>query len=325
MIGFHKACNDQLPRGLYLGYMKLRSSVDMMSVTVSKSNPNILPYFKIRDNPHISKQEWAALKLCLRPGTVEKASSGSSSSLIHSNLSASASQLYLATLQQQKEVVESSKDSAGAGANNQNGGAASGVGCTQFGNYLTANSPTPTSPAQNQSITGGGGTSVSVASSGSSNPTTTSQLSQLQQLACSSVNPNSTMPSRCSSSASRVTEADAKCTKEQTSPPSTAPSTNRNLSFAEKHSFQNLLKFMDNLTHAAYNFLQQIGLTDGEHCDAHRLYSLEVIELSPDVSFILLLPPVDEVCSIFNHGDTLQGPNLIYLPLKIFELSKYLR
>lgn len=133
MIEYHRACNNQLPRGLYIGYVKLRSSVDMMSVLVAKAAPNILPYAKIRENPHISKQEWAAVKLCLRPGSMTTGSSssfaGSSSSLIHSNLSTSASQLYLATIQQQKEVVESGNNSS------------------TFGNYLTANSPTPASPA----------------------------------------------------------------------------------------------------------------------------------------------------------------------------------
>lgn len=131
MIEYHRACNNQLPRGLYIGYVKLRSSVDMMSVLVAKAAPNILPYAKIRENPHISKQEWAAVKLCLRPGSLTTGSSssfaGSSSSLIHSNLSTSASQLYLATIQQQKEVVETNNST--------------------FGNYLTANSPTPASPA----------------------------------------------------------------------------------------------------------------------------------------------------------------------------------
>jgi len=95
----------------------------------------------------------------------------------------------------------------------------------------------------------------------------------------------------------------------------------RHLSFAEKLSFQQLLKFLQMLNQTAGHFLQTLGVTDGEHCDAHRLYSLEVIELSPEVAFILLLPPVDEVCSI-SFDSMIQVPNLIYLPLKIFELSK---
>lgn len=142
MIEYHRACNNQLARGLYIGYVKLRSSVDMMSVLVAKAAPNILPYAKIRENPHISKQEWAAVKLCLRPGSMATSSSsalaGSSSSLIHSNLSTSASQLYLATIQQQKEVVES----MGSGGGKENNSSAN-----QFGNYLTTSSPTPASPA----------------------------------------------------------------------------------------------------------------------------------------------------------------------------------
>lgn len=143
--------------------------------------------------------------------------------------------------------------------------------------------------------------------------------------------------SRCSSSAStRTAEPAESSTAAATTTTATGTSgtgntatnrTPRHLSFAEKLSFQQLLKFLQMLNQTAGHFLQTIGVTDAEHCDAHRLYSLEVIELSPDVSFILLLPPVDEVCSISTNysADSLTTiPNLIYLPLKIFELSKFL-
>ena len=274
MIEFHQACNTQLPRGLYVGYVKLRSSVDMMSVMVSKDHPNILPHAKIRDNPHISRTEWSALKYCLRPESVANAASGSSSSsLIHCNLSASASQLYLSTLQQQKEVIESKVDSG-----------------STYGNYLNANSPTPSiNQSDNQSVG-----MISPIHSNRAN-----HLSQLFQLAINGQQSSNVLSS-------------------------TNPITIQKLTFSEKLSFQQLLKFLQMLSQTAGHFLQSIGVTDGEHADAHRLYSLEVIELSSDVSLILLLPPVDEVCSMFNHSDSLnQVPNLIYLPLKIFELSKY--
>ena len=42
-------------RGLYLGYLKTRSSLAGVKVVVSKQFPNLLPHTKIRDNPHISK------------------------------------------------------------------------------------------------------------------------------------------------------------------------------------------------------------------------------------------------------------------------------
>lgn len=130
--------------------------------------------------------------------------------------------------------------------------------------------------------------------------------------------------SRCSSSAS--TRTNVEVAEQSSGTATTTTKTPRHLSFAEKLSFQQLLKFLQMLNQTAGHFLQSIGITDAEHCNAHRLYSLEVIELSSDVSFILLLPPVDEVCSISTNysGDTLTTiPNLIYLPLKIFELSKF--
>ncbi|KAI2804518.1 Ankyrin-repeat and fibronectin type III domain-containing 1 [Blomia tropicalis] len=181
-----------------------------------------------------------------------------------------ASQLYLSTLQQQKEVIESKVDSG-----------------STYGNYLNANSPTPSiNQSDNQSVG-----MISPIHSNRAN-----HLSQLFQLAING---------QQSSNVSSLTN----------------PITIQKLTFSEKLSFQQLLKFLQMLSQTAGHFLQSIGVTDGEHADAHRLYSLEVIELSSDVSLILLLPPVDEVCSMFNHSDSLnQVPNLIYLPLKIFEL-----
>jgi hypothetical protein len=42
-------------RGLYLGFMKLRTSVDAIHITVPRYSPNILPHVKVRDNPHVSR------------------------------------------------------------------------------------------------------------------------------------------------------------------------------------------------------------------------------------------------------------------------------
>ena len=40
-----------------------------------------------------------------------------------------------------------------------------------------------------------------------------------------------------------------------------------------------------------------IGISEDEAV-SHRLYDLEVIELSDDVSMLLVLPPIESVCSI---------------------------
>ncbi len=44
-----------LPSGLYLGYIKLQSSMDLLSILVPERTPNIFPHTKIRDNAHVSR------------------------------------------------------------------------------------------------------------------------------------------------------------------------------------------------------------------------------------------------------------------------------
>ncbi|XP_064477839.1 ankyrin repeat and fibronectin type-III domain-containing protein 1-like isoform X2 [Ornithodoros turicata] len=62
MMTYHQVSNIPLPRGLYLGYLKLKSSMDLISVLVPYKNPNMLPYCKIRNNQHVSCEEWQWLK-----------------------------------------------------------------------------------------------------------------------------------------------------------------------------------------------------------------------------------------------------------------------
>ena len=44
-----------LCRGLYIGYLKLRTFVDAIHVVVQENCPNVLPHVKIRDNPNVSR------------------------------------------------------------------------------------------------------------------------------------------------------------------------------------------------------------------------------------------------------------------------------
>jgi ankyrin repeat and fibronectin type-III domain-containing protein 1 len=53
-INYHQASTVRLSRGLYLGYLKMQSSVDQIQIMVPAKTPNVLPHSKIRDNPHIS-------------------------------------------------------------------------------------------------------------------------------------------------------------------------------------------------------------------------------------------------------------------------------
>lgn len=52
-------------RGLYLCYMKLHSSLNTIRVVVPDNLPSMLPFVHVRDNPHVTKEEWQWVKVCL--------------------------------------------------------------------------------------------------------------------------------------------------------------------------------------------------------------------------------------------------------------------
>ncbi|XP_046661009.1 uncharacterized protein LOC124354526 [Homalodisca vitripennis] len=60
-ITYHQVSSIRLPRGLYLAYLKMRSCVDLLQVLVPAKSPNVPPHCKIRDNPHVTAEEWRAL------------------------------------------------------------------------------------------------------------------------------------------------------------------------------------------------------------------------------------------------------------------------
>ena len=65
-----------------------------------------------------------------------------------------------------------------------------------------------------------------------------------------------------------------------------------------------------------------LGLS-AESAVSHRLYDLEVIDVSDDVTFLLLLPPADSVCSVPGNRQQLTNkPGYITLPIKVFEMSE---
>ncbi|XP_011499425.1 PREDICTED: uncharacterized protein LOC105363435 [Ceratosolen solmsi marchali] len=61
-MAYHQVSGIKLSRGLYLGYLKMQSSVDSIQVVVAAKSPNVLPHCKIRENPHVSAEEWEHLK-----------------------------------------------------------------------------------------------------------------------------------------------------------------------------------------------------------------------------------------------------------------------
>ncbi|XP_065371378.1 uncharacterized protein LOC135963459 isoform X2 [Calliphora vicina] len=59
---YHQTALQRLTPGLYLGYLKMQCSMDQIQVVVPAKTPNVLPHYKVRDNSHITAEEWQVLK-----------------------------------------------------------------------------------------------------------------------------------------------------------------------------------------------------------------------------------------------------------------------
>ncbi|KAG1707502.1 Ankyrin repeat and fibronectin type-III domain-containing protein 1 [Nymphon striatum] len=59
---YHQVSSIPLAKGLYLGYLKLKSSMDQIRLLVPHKTPNVLPHCRVRDNAHISSEEWEWLQ-----------------------------------------------------------------------------------------------------------------------------------------------------------------------------------------------------------------------------------------------------------------------
>nr|XP_020847623.1 ankyrin repeat and fibronectin type-III domain-containing protein 1 isoform X4 [Phascolarctos cinereus] len=71
ILSYQKRSQQRLPPGLYLGYLKLCSSVDQIKVLVTQKLPNILCHVKIRDNSNVSKDEWEWIQKLSVPESME--------------------------------------------------------------------------------------------------------------------------------------------------------------------------------------------------------------------------------------------------------------
>ncbi|CAI5454469.1 unnamed protein product [Caenorhabditis angaria] len=62
ILNFFESSQIPLKRGLYLCYLKLHSSLNSIRVVVPDNLPSILPFVHVRDNPHLTKEEWQWIK-----------------------------------------------------------------------------------------------------------------------------------------------------------------------------------------------------------------------------------------------------------------------
>ncbi|XP_039991816.1 ankyrin repeat and fibronectin type-III domain-containing protein 1 [Xiphias gladius] len=58
ILAYQRRSTHRLAPGLYLGYLKLSSSVDQIKVLVSQRTPSMLCHARIRDNANVSREEW---------------------------------------------------------------------------------------------------------------------------------------------------------------------------------------------------------------------------------------------------------------------------
>ncbi|XP_051571777.1 ankyrin repeat and fibronectin type-III domain-containing protein 1-like isoform X1 [Myxocyprinus asiaticus] len=59
---YHRRSLQRAQSGLYLGILKLCSSVDQLRVVVNHRLPNMLCHCRVRNQPHVSREEWAWLQ-----------------------------------------------------------------------------------------------------------------------------------------------------------------------------------------------------------------------------------------------------------------------
>lgn len=75
--------------------------------------------------------------------------------------------------------------------------------------------------------------------------------------------------------------------------------------------------FLELVTSAAKRLFNYMDVSDGD-ARTHRLYDTEVIDLTDDISFIVVCPSVELTCSVPGQREILlQRGDLLSLPLQV--------
>ncbi|KAM3592441.1 uncharacterized protein V6R79_018908 [Siganus canaliculatus] len=72
ILAYQRRSTHRLAPGLYLGYLKLSSSVDQIRVLVSQRTPNMLCHSRIRENANVSREEWDWIQTLSAAGEKER-------------------------------------------------------------------------------------------------------------------------------------------------------------------------------------------------------------------------------------------------------------
>lgn len=80
----------------------------------------------------------------------------------------------------------------------------------------------------------------------------------------------------------------------------------------------------ETLLYTIETFLHNLGIARDDVLH-HQLYKYEAIELSEDITFLLLLPPAEHVCTAPGSSDHFASlSNFVALPINTFEISKFM-
>lgn len=270
MINYNRNSCRMLPRGLYLGYVKLKSSVDMIKVLVPQRTPNVLPNIRVRENPHVSREEWDYLRTVIGSG------GGPPPSLLLSSSSGSAVDQTTS-----RSNLLSPRPSLSGSTNSTN----------FFSHHQRHDS----------------GSQISLNVSHASDDDALSQSSVIN------INSGSTQATPTTPSATTGGLGDRGSRKDSSKSGST-------LSLNPPSHLQ--YKFLKSIATAARVLLRGLDVSDDD-APHHRIYDFEVVELGPNVSMILVLPPLESVCIVPGQSNLITDkPGFALLPLQIFELSK---
>ncbi|XP_052780793.1 ankyrin repeat and fibronectin type-III domain-containing protein 1-like isoform X3 [Mya arenaria] len=78
--------------------------------------------------------------------------------------------------------------------------------------------------------------------------------------------------------------------------------------------------FYDALAKASDKLFKMLGIEESQSL-AHRLYNYEVIELNQHVSFLLMLPPAEDLCIVAGQPDEImERDDFTLLPVQVFEM-----
>ncbi|GMT35133.1 hypothetical protein PFISCL1PPCAC_26430, partial [Pristionchus fissidentatus] len=62
IMNFFESSQIPLQKGLYVAYLKMHSSLNSIRLVVPDNLPSVLPYVSVRQNPHVTKDEWEWIK-----------------------------------------------------------------------------------------------------------------------------------------------------------------------------------------------------------------------------------------------------------------------